>query len=135
MNQSNFCTSYFQVIFDSWIKIRPYKSVLNIIVKYSVSNFIPIIKIGGKGQDTGVVMATTASFCFKFSFESRISLHCLENIIHDSKRDYVCLDCRKWWNESSQILSSASDCAVSKPAQCSSLLTLFCLVSWQRPSI
>jgi hypothetical protein len=38
---------------------------------------LPMIRIGGNGQLTGVVMATTASFCFKFNLVSRISLHCL----------------------------------------------------------
>jgi len=36
-----------------------------------------MIRIGGNGQLTGVVMATTASFCFKFNLVSRMSLHCL----------------------------------------------------------
>jgi len=38
---------------------------------------LPMIRIGGNGQLTGVVMATTASFCFKFNLVSRMSLHCL----------------------------------------------------------
>jgi hypothetical protein len=38
-----------------------------------------MIRIGGKGQSTGVVMATISSFCFKFSLLSIMSLLCLYN--------------------------------------------------------
>lgn len=37
-----------------------------------------MIRIGGKDTSIGVVIATIASFCLGFSFESIVSLHCLE---------------------------------------------------------